>query len=133
MVKFQCDGFLGSVVEELPKTIQLRYLQMGLCQCFKQPFPEKLAKVKVYDKTYDEFMDYPFENVIGEEIEAMVTFENTTDPYFYDVADRIHMKYSIQDEVEWEAEAACGETCLTFEDWMRSKTQRAPPQAIVPE
>ena len=133
MVKFQCGDLLGSVMEELPKTVQLRDLQMGLCRYFKQPFPKKLAKVKVYDKTYDEFMDYPFENVIGEEIEAMVAFEDTTDLYFYDVADHIHMKYTIQDEIEWEAETACGETCLTFEDWMRSQTQRASLQAIVPE
>lgn len=128
-VTFQYAGFPGPVVKELPKTFQLRDLQKDLCKCFKQRFPKKLAKLTVYDKTYDEFLACPFENVIGEEIEAVVAFENTTDPYFYDVADRVHMKYTIEDEVEWESETARGETCLTFGAWMRSKAQ----QTIVPE
>lgn len=128
-VTFQYGGLPGSVVKQLPKTIQLRDLQKDLCQCFKQPFPKKLAKLTVYDKTYDAFTDYPFENVIGEEIEAVeieavVAFENTTDPYFYDVADRAHMKYTIEDEVQWESETERGETCLTFKEWMRSKAQQ---------
>ena len=123
-VTFQYAGVAGPVVKQLPKTIQLRDLQKDLCQCFKQPFPQKLAKLTVYDKTYDDFIAYPFEDVIGEESEAVVAFENTTDPYFYDVADRVHMKYTIEDEVEWESETACGDTCLTFKAWMRSKSQQ---------
>ena len=114
----------------LAKTIQLRDLQQSLCTFFQQPFPKKLAKIQVYDKTYDDFMDYPFENVIGEEIEVTVTFEDTTDPYFYDMMDRLTMKYSIEDEMEWELETTQGDTCLTFKEWMKAKSEF---QAVVPQ
>ena len=123
-VKFQKLESTMAVEMDLPKSIQLRDLQKDLCSFFKERFPKKLAKVQVYDKIYDEFMDYPFEEVIGEEIAVSVTFEDTTDPYFYDLQDRRGLKYTIEDEMEWEFHTARGDICLTFAEWLKAKTEQ---------
>ena len=107
----------------LPKPIQLRDMQPALCSFFKQSFPRKIAKVKVYDKIYDDFGDYFLQEVIGEEIKVEVLFQdNITDPYFYDILDRQSLKYTIEDELEWEDAKDKGDTCLKFAEWMKSKT-----------
>ena len=130
-VKFMqvgCATYLESV---LPKNIQLRDIQKDLCEFFKKSWPKKQANVKVNDTTYDDFNEYPFEDVIGEDIEATVTFEDTTDPYFYDLIDRKSLKYTVEDEMQWELETTRGDTCLTLQEWMKDKTIRL--QAVVPE
>ena len=99
-VKFVYDDVV--LKSQVHKTIQLRHLQKDLCVFFKQPFPKKNARLKVYDKIYEDFMDYPFEDAVGEEIVATVFFQDTTNPYFYDLFDRKSFKYSLEQEIEWE-------------------------------
>ena len=41
----------------------------------------------VGDDVYDEFIQVPFRGCSGS-VEAIVTFANTDDPYFYDLRDR---------------------------------------------
>jgi hypothetical protein len=122
-VKFSHCGYTTPLSMMLSKTIQLRDVQQDLCSFFKQSFPKKMAKVKVYNRTYDDFMEYPLEDAIGEEIEATVTFEDTKDPYFYDVIDRKTFKCSLEEEIQWEKETGNGETCLTFREWLRSRNE----------
>ena len=81
-----------------------------------------LAKVKVYDKVYSDFEDYFLEEVIGEKIEVDVTFEdNKTDPYFYDIIDNNLLKCTLEEEMQFEMEAARGDTCLTLAEWIKFK------------
>ena len=121
-VTFGNASYTTTLLVMLPKTIQLREVQQALCSFFKQSFPKKLAKVKVYEKIYHDFEDYFLEDVIGEEIEVNVVFEdNNTDPYFYDVIDRRGVKCTIEDEIQWELETTRGDTCLTLAEWLRSK------------
>ena len=130
-VEFGHAGSVNSLTVQLAKTTQLKDIQQTLCTFFKQPFPQKLAKVKIHSKVYDEFQEYPFEDVIGEDIQASVTFQNTTDPYFYDLVDRTSLKYTIGDEVEYEDLLSRGETFLTFKQWLKSKCER--PLPAIPE
>ena len=129
-VKFGKVGCVASMEAVLPKTTQLRDVQKDLCDSFKERFPKKLASLKVYDKTYDDFMDCPFEDVLGEQIEVLVTFQDTKDPYFYDLIDRKMMKYTIEEEMEWEFQTARGETCLTFVEWLKAKNAHPLSEAI---
>ena len=130
-VEFAHPDSANSLTLELPKTTQLKDLQQTLCVFFNKPFPKKLAKVKVYSKIYDEFQEYPFGDVLGEEIQVSVTFEDTTNPYFYDLMDRVALKYTIGDEVEYEDLLSRGETRLTFKQWLKSKCER--PLPAIPE
>ena len=121
-VTFANKSYTTTLVVMLPKTIPLRDVQQVLCSFFNQSFPKKLAKVKVYDTIYHDFGDYFLEDVIGEEIDVSVLFEdNKTDPYFYDVIDRLGMKCTIEDEIQFEMDRDHGDTLLTFPEWLRSK------------
>jgi len=121
--RFGHCGYTTAIVMTLPKRIQLRDIQQDICSLFRQSFPKKMAKVKVYDKMYDDFADYPFEDVIGEVIECTITFVDSKDPYFYDVIDRQYLKYTIEQELRWEKEKANGETCLTLREWLTPYVQ----------
>jgi len=113
-VEFEHAGFANTLTLELPKTTQLKDVQQNVCAFFKQAFPKKLAKLKVYSKIYDEFQQYPFEDVIGDDILVSVTFEDTRDLYFYDLMDRTSFKHTLRDEVEYEDLLSRGGTFLTF-------------------
>jgi len=104
----------------MPKNIELRELQQDLCLFYQERFPKKMAKVNVFGKEYDSFMEQPFEDVIGDEIEVSVTFQDTDDTYFYDRNDRCSIKHTIEDEVNWEIEYESGTTGLTFHEWLRN-------------
>ena len=110
--------------------IQLRDLQKDICDFFKQPFPKKSVRLKVCEKMYEDLMDHPFQDATGEEIVATVFFEDTTDPFFYDLIDRKSLKYSLEEEIEWELEISRGNTCLTFKDWLRDKIKL---RAVAPD
>ncbi len=64
-----------------------------------------------------------------EEILATVFFEDTTDSYFYDLFDR-KLKYTLEEEVEWELEVSRGTTCSPFKDWLKNRIEL---QAVVPD
>ena len=65
----------------------LRELQALVCKLFRQRFPATKATMVVGDEVYDEFIQVPFRGCSGS-VEAIVTFANTDDPYFYDLRDR---------------------------------------------
>ena len=130
-VEFEHTGFANSLTSELSKTTRLKDVQQNVCTFFKQAFPKKLAKLKVYSKIYDEFQQYPFEDVIGDDIVVSVTFEDTRDLYFYDLMDRTSLKHTIGDEVEYEDLLFRGETFLNFKQWLKSKCER--PLPAIPE
>jgi hypothetical protein len=54
-------------------------------------------------------------------IEVKVAFCPTDDPFFYDVADRILPKSSIEDETLYEDEVEGGRTNLSYKDWLLSR------------
>ena len=122
-VKFQRYDGSQTLITMVSKTISMRDLQKGICSFFNESFPKKAAKLKVYGKTYDDFGNYPFEDVIGEDVNAIVDFEDTTDPYFYDVQDRLLLKCTLADEIQWEDEVENELTTLALKDWLLAKKQ----------
>ena len=65
----------------------LRELQALVCKLFGKRFPAMKATLVVADNVYDEFIQEPFVTCSGS-VEAIITFANTDDPYFYDLRDR---------------------------------------------
>ena len=65
----------------------LRELQALVCKIFRKRFPAMKATLVVGDDVYDEFIQVPFRGCSGS-VEAIITFADTDDPYFYDLRDR---------------------------------------------
>ena len=95
----------------------LRSLQKELCQLFGQPFPKMMATVRVDGERFDDFGDTPF-CAVQDGAQVEVEFERTTDPYFYDLADRTQRCGTIEEEILWETERAEGTTLLSFKEWL---------------
>ena len=98
----------------------LRSLQKEICQLFGQPFPKMMAAVRVDGERFDDFGDMPF-RAVQDGAQVEVEFEQTTDPYFYDLADRTQHRGTIEEEILWETERAEGTTLLSFKDWLSER------------
>ena len=83
---------------EVPLDIYLRDLQQPLCKAFGVHFPAMQANVKVGEVLYDEFIQRPFMDFVimedkhdiidGTTINALVTFESTSNSFWFDWNDR---------------------------------------------
>jgi len=127
----------GTKLVELPvqQDADLRSLQEELCRLFGKPFPKMTATVRVNGESFDDFQDTPFRALDpGSLVE--VGFEQTTDPYFYDLIDRTQRPGTIEEEILWETERAGGTTLLAFKDWLterkRPSISLATPMAAFP-
>ena len=120
------------------KFVTLRDLQRDLCSFFGARFPAMQANVEVENRIYDAFDDVPFANcghfcacegerepqttsTCGAKAEAAVSFEPTTDPFFFDQADRRGPKHTLEEEVAYEEAAKLGETSLSFQSWLQAR------------
>ena len=102
--------------------ISLRDVQRELCALFHQRFPFMKASLTINDATYDSFQDMPFaEHAAGSTF--AVTFSQTDDPYFYDLADRIGSRVSLEEEMQSDAEVREGATTRDLGIWMRAKRE----------
>ena len=57
----------------------------------------------------------------GAKAEAVVIFEPTTDPYFFDQADRRGPKHMLEEEVAYEEVVNLGETSSSFQSWLQAR------------
>jgi len=73
------------------RNLTLRDCQEELCKLFKKSFPKFKACLVIQGprgpRVYNDFMDHPFRKCTPSD-EATVVFEQTDDPYFYDLRDR---------------------------------------------
>ena len=113
-----------SLLMGVPKNCCLRDIQRDLCLSFKERFPKMLAKVTVHGVEHDDFEDMPFASVTDETVDAIVAFEESTDPFFYDFADRRMPK--ADEELAWEVEVESGRTLLDFQEWKLSRVVAKP-------
>ena len=123
----------GTKLFELPvqPEADLRSLQKQLCELFGQRFPKMMAAIRIGGERFDEFGDKPFGNVQdGETVE--VEFEQTTDPFFYDLADRTQRCGTIEEEILWETERADGTTLLSYKEWLRERRRALEAFAEIP-
>ena len=81
----QLNGEMREIAVD-PST-SLRELQALVCKIFRKRFPAMKATLVVGDDVYDEFIQVPFRGCSGS-VEAIITFADTDDPYFYDLRDR---------------------------------------------
>ena len=109
----------------------LRSLQKQLCQLFGESFPKMKAVVRIGGERFDEFGDKPFGNVQDGEI-VEVEFEQTTDPFFYDLADRTQRCGTIEEEILWETERVGGTTLLSYKEWLRERRRALEAFAEIP-
>ena len=64
---------------------------------------------------------------------AIVSFTaNVDDPFFHDVADRLGMKVSLQEEMLWETEREQGLTQANLKDWIRCRRGHSLDVALQP-
>ena len=118
-----------------------RFLPNGAAEplpLFGARFPAMQANVEVENRIYDAFDDVPFANcghfcacegerepqttsTCGAKAEAAVSFEPTTDPFFFDQADRRGPKHTLEEEVAYEEAAKLGETSLSFQSWLQAR------------
>lgn len=110
-----------SVTRLLENSVTLRELQRDLRSAFGKPFPKMQANLVIGDRVFDGFIDTPFSDMLEENgvIEVTVCFCRTTDPFFYDQADRTKLKYTLADEVAYDTAKESGATELSFSEWLR--------------
>ena len=129
----------GGVEHEasVPERVALRDLQRGLCAIFGASFPAMQANLEVGGRTYDEFDDMPFADSAcccesrprdprslcpcGARADACVTFERTTNSFWFDWADRREPKCTLADEVAYDDALKLGDTSLNFRAWLRER------------
>ena len=129
----------GKTLEaSVSKFVALRALQRDLCSFFGARFPSMQANLEVERRLFDAFDDVPFAScghvcvcegerepqtacTCGAKAEAVVIFEPTTDPYFFDQADRRGPKHTLEEEVAYEEAAKLGETSLSFQSWLQAR------------
>jgi hypothetical protein len=141
MIAVTFRSFDGQTYEtSVPKLGALRDLQRCLCIVFGSRFPATQANLKVGGHLYDDFADIPFANCDpacscetgagasqaacgcgAASIDADVTFEPTSDPFFYDWADRSGPKHTLEEEVAYEDALGLGETSQSFRAWLRER------------
>ena len=96
-------------------------VQQRLCRLYRKTFPMMKAVLIVDDTTFDEFMQKPFVNY-DEGTNFDVEFYQTDDPHYYDVADRVVPKITLEEELQYEDEVNRGEmpedTCI--KSWVSS-------------
>ena len=111
---------------DVPRNICLRDLQRDLCALYKERFPKMMAVLTVLGEEFDSFQDSPFVAVHGDEVVAVVSFqENNFDPFFYDWMDRRVTKATLSEEMQWEEETANGATDLALVDWLCARLSAA--------
>ena len=113
---------------EVERDFTLGDVQELLCLAFGKKFPKMKAVLTIDDEMFDEFMQKPFVNH-EEGMTFDVEFGPTDDPFFYDVADRVHPKISLEDEVAFDEAVNRGEvpgdTCI--KSWViKQRHQFAP-------
>ena len=114
MIRANCQTVDGYSQElRFPLDIALRDLQQPLCKAFGKRFPAMQANVQIGNLFYDDFIQKPFADSailadardINEELKitVLVTFQPTTDPFWFDWYDRCDafkkkdkQKYSIE-------------------------------------
>jgi len=73
------------------RNLSLRECQQDICKLFRKAFPRFKACLVFQGpagpRVYDEFIQHPFRKCPPSD-EAAVVFEETDDPYFYDLRDR---------------------------------------------
>ena len=73
---------------EVPRNVELRHLQKGLCNAFHERFPLMSASLTNCEgRNYDDFADTPFTDAEPNETYE-VAFELTRDMFWFDWADR---------------------------------------------
>ena len=82
-VRFEGTSIILTVDPDTP----LGKVQKVLCASFRQQFPRCKATLQIDDKTFDEFIQQPFSEC-SEGAVALVSFDQTDDPFFYDCFDR---------------------------------------------
>ena len=129
----------------VPKRIALRDLQRWLCATFGARFPAMQANLEVAGRLHDDFDDVPFADcdrpcdragplrepraacTCGEKAEALVSFApNTTNPFWFDWADRREPKCTLEEEVAYEDATRMGETSLSLRAWLRERRAAEP-------
>jgi len=81
------------------RNLPLRECQQDICKRFKKSFPRFKACLVFQGpagpRVYNDFIQYPFRKCPPSD-EATVVFEETDDPYFYDLRDRRGTKKSVK-------------------------------------
>ena len=85
------------------KSASLGDVQKAICMQFGQAFPKRAATLVVNGRQYDEFIQKPFLHY-EESTVVNAVFDNTRDPFFYDLRDRRRgSKMTLEEEMLSEA------------------------------
>jgi len=76
-----------SATLDVEKNMPLGKAQKALCKIFRQPFPKMKAAVEINGDVFDEFIQEPFSEC-GEGDIVLARFDQTDDPFMYDLFDR---------------------------------------------
>jgi len=120
-----CYGEQRAVLA-VKRDTQLRHVQENLCRLFGQRFPAMKACLHIDGRDWDEFGDTPFaghDDKVGKLV-GKVKFIPTDDPFFYDVADRVGPKGTVEDEILYDEAEQRGITMPSYKDWLRSRRAR---------
>ena len=84
-LNFTSDGKTKTLA--VTRSMSLREVQQMLCSAFRQRFPLMCANLKQAGELFDNFDDMPFVDAEDAE-DIIVTFDVTSDMYFFDLFDR---------------------------------------------
>jgi len=120
-----------SWARETGRRVRLRDLQRALCHHFRQRFPVMKATLTCGEAVYDEFIDLPFQHCRDEDV-FDVSFVKTNDPLFYDIADRVGVKLTLEEEVAYDLAVSDGLATDGIEAWAAAR-RLTPLREIIPE
>jgi uncharacterized protein (DUF1697 family) len=117
---------LGGVESALDvsRRASLADVQRDICRLFRQRFPATKASLVIDEATYDEFKDKPF-LTCADGVSCTVLFEDTDEPFFIDMADRLGIKIHIDELVAYdyasEVAARDGSSIEELEVWVKHR------------
>ncbi len=111
----------------MDRRVRLRDLQRELCRRFHERFPVMKAVLTCGDAVFDEFSDLPLENCIDGDV-LDVSFMTTNDPLFYDIADRVGTKVTLDEEVAYDDAVSEGLTADDIETWAAARRMASLPE-----
>lgn len=108
---------------EVQPNTQLRDVQAALCKMFRQRFPSTMAVVLIDGVAFTSFQARPFV-ACAEGQEVLVHFQQSDDPFFYDLADRRGPRATVEDQFLFDAAVAGGDAAAEaqgLEQWAAAR------------
>jgi hypothetical protein len=119
LLHLRANGGDAFVPFEVKPDVHLRDVQSELCRLFRQRFPTTMAVVFIDGTTFDGFQTQPFA-ACSDGQEVLVHFQQTDDPFFFDLADRRGPRATVEDQFHFEAAVDAGDTAASaigLEQW----------------